>query len=81
MRGRLDDAIGQVLLRLAVLLERKVAGEDAADRWLARRNAAIRGAYRRGVPIEELAARLGLTQSWIRQKIADGKQSAVEEPA
>ncbi|MFE2832224.1 hypothetical protein ACFXI6_14420 [Streptomyces mirabilis] len=81
MRRRFDELAGQVLLRLAMLLELKVAGEDAADRWLTRRNAAIRGANRRGIPVEVLAARLGLTPSWIRQKIADGKEPAVDTAA
>lgn len=81
MRRWWNDTTGRLLLRLAVVLERRVAGDDAASRWLSRRNAAIRGAHRRGVPVEVLAVRLGLTPSWIRQKIADGKAPEVEEAA
>jgi transcriptional regulator with XRE-family HTH domain len=49
-----------------------------------RRDRAIRAARRRGVTVEELAARLGLTTSWIRQVLAGKKAPeppAVEEAA
>jgi transcriptional regulator with XRE-family HTH domain len=49
-----------------------------------RRDRAIRAARRKGVPIEELAAGLGLSQGWIRQVLAGKKvaePAAVEEPA
>ncbi|MER5694905.1 hypothetical protein ABT088_25035 [Streptomyces mirabilis] len=80
MSRRLDDIAGRLLLRLAVVLHRTVAGRDAAERLQARRNRALRAAYRRGVPVEELAARMRLTPSWIRQ-VLNGKKPAVEEAA
>ena len=73
-----NDTAGRLLLHLAVVLHRTVAGRTAQERQIARRDAAIRAARRRGVTIEELAARLGLTTSWIRQVLA-GKRAA--EPA
>ncbi|MGW2971288.1 hypothetical protein ACWDBO_31345 [Streptomyces mirabilis] len=76
----MDDIAGRLLLRLAVVLHRTVAGRDAAERLQARRNRALRAAYRRGVPVEELAARMRLTPSWIRQ-VLNGKKPAVEEAA
>lgn len=81
MASRLNDMAGQLLLRWAAFLHRTVAGRDAAERLQARRNAAIRGAYRRGVSVEELAARMRLTPSWIRQVLAGRKPPAVEEAA
>lgn len=80
MSRRLDDIAGRLLLRLAVVLHRTVAGRAAAERLQARRNRALRAAYRRGVPVEELAARMRLTPSWIRQ-VLNGKKPAVEEAA
>jgi Mor family transcriptional regulator len=76
----LDDVAGRLLLRLAVVLHRTVAGRAARERLQARRNRALRAAYRRGVPVEELAARMQLTPSWIRQ-VLNGKKPAVEEAA
>jgi hypothetical protein len=76
----LDDIAGWLLLRLAVLLHRTVAGRDAAERLQARRNRALRAAYRRGVPVEVLAAQMRLTPSWIRQ-VLNEKKPAVEEAA
>lgn len=84
MARRWNDAIGRLLLRVAVVLHRTVASKAAGERLQARRNAALRAAYRRGVPVEELAARLGLTTSWIRQVLAGKKAPeppAVEEAA
>ncbi|MEU0818900.1 hypothetical protein [Streptomyces mirabilis] len=80
MSRRLDDIAGRLLLRLAVVLHRTVAGREAAERLQARRNRALRAAYRRGVPVEELAARMRLTPNWIRQ-VLNGKKPAVEEAA
>jgi transcriptional regulator with XRE-family HTH domain len=62
------------------MLEHTLAGEAAAERLKARRNAALRGAHQRGVTVEELAARLGLSEGWVRQVLA-GKKPAVEEAA
>lgn len=79
-----NDTAGRLLLRLAAVLHRSVASDKANSRWLSRRDRAIRAARRRGVPIEELAARLGLTTSWIRQVLAGKKVAeppAVEEAA
>lgn len=81
MRRRLDDVAGRLLLRIAVVLHRTVAGRDANDRLQARRNGALRAAYRRGVPVEVLAARMRLTPSWIRQVLAGKKPPVVEEAA
>lgn len=84
MQRRWDDAIGWLLLRAAVVLERAVAGEQAGERLKARRNAALRAAYRRGVPVEELAARMRLSQGWVRQVLNGRKpaeSAAVEEAA
>jgi hypothetical protein len=81
MARRLDDVVGRLLLQLAVALERSVAGERAGERLKARRNAAVRGAHRRGVSVEVLAARLGLSPGWVRQVLAGKKPPAVEEAA
>jgi hypothetical protein len=70
--------VGRLLLHTAVVLHRTVAGRVARERWRSRRDWAIRAARRRGVPIEELAAGLGLSAGWIRQVLA-GKRPA--EPA
>ena len=78
MARRWDDAVGRLLLRWAVVLHRTVAGRTARERQVARRDAAIRGARQRGVPVEELAASLGLSEGWVRQVLA-GKRAA--EPA
>ena len=71
--------MGRLQLWMAVALHRTVAGRVARERMQGRRDRAIRAARRRGVPIEELAARLGLTTSWIRQVLAGRK--VVEPPA
>jgi transposase-like protein len=74
-----DDTAGRLLLRLAAVLHRTVASDKANSRWLSRRDRAIRAARRRGVTVEELAERLELTTSWIRQVLAGKK--AIEPPA
>ncbi|MER6064539.1 hypothetical protein [Streptomyces sp. NPDC001792] len=79
MRRRWNDAIGRLLMHAAVLLHRTVAGREATERLQARRNAALRSAHRRGVPVEELSARMGLSAGWIRQVLAGKK--APEPPA
>lgn len=81
MARRWNDAVGWLLLRTAVVLHRAVASEEAGRRLQARRNGALRGAYRRGVPVEELAARMGLSPGWVRQVLAGRKPPAVEEAA
>ncbi|MEU4154784.1 hypothetical protein [Streptomyces antimycoticus] len=84
MARRWDDAVGRLLLHTAVVLHRTVAGRVARERWRARRDWAIRAARRRGVPIEELAARMGLSAGWIRQVLAGRRPvepAAVEEAA
>jgi hypothetical protein len=77
----LNDATGRLLLSLAVFLERATASRQAVARWKLRRNAVVRAAHQRGVPVEVLAARLGLTPSWIRYVIRDPEKAAVEEAA
>ncbi|MGA4964476.1 hypothetical protein [Streptomyces pseudogriseolus] len=81
MRGKLDDALGWLLLRAAVVLHRVVASREATRRLRQRRNEALRRAHRRGVPVEVLAAETGLTQSWVRYVIRDPEKAAVEEAA
>ncbi|MFC9669577.1 MULTISPECIES: hypothetical protein [unclassified Streptomyces] len=80
MRRRLDDIAGRLLLRPAVVLHRTVTGRDAQERLQGRRNRMVRAAYQRGVPVEELAERMRLTPSWIRQ-VLNGKKPALEETA
>ncbi|MBB5129784.1 hypothetical protein [Streptomyces griseoloalbus] len=77
----MNDALGWLLLRVAVVLHRAVASREATRRARRRRNEALRRAHRRGVPVEVLAARLGLTQSWVRYVIRDPEKAAVEEAA
>lgn len=81
MQRRWDDALGRLLLRLAVFLHRTMAGAAARERLQARRNAAIHGAYRRGVSVETLAEQLRLSQGWVRQVLAGKRPPAVEEAA
>ncbi|MBC7273358.1 MAG: hypothetical protein H5T76_32475 [Streptomyces sp.] len=76
-RGR-DDMAGLLLLGLAVVLHRTVASKRATERIQARRNAMVRAAHRRGVPVPRLAAGLGLTEGWVR-KVLNGRGPAVEE--
>jgi transcriptional regulator with XRE-family HTH domain len=75
---------GRLLLTAAVFLHRTVAGRVARERWQLRRNAALRAAWRHGVPVAELAARLGLSEGWVRQ-VLNGRKPAeppvVEEAA
>lgn len=76
--------LGWLLLRVAVVLHRVVASRQAVERRQRQRNAALRGAHRRGVPVPELAASLGLSEGWIRQVLAGRKPPeppAVEEAA
>ncbi|MER6346397.1 hypothetical protein ACWC10_24495 [Streptomyces sp. NPDC001595] len=68
MRG-VRGAAGWALVGWAVLLERTVAGKAAVVRLKRARNAALRAAHRRGVPAETLAARLGLSEAWMRRVV------------
>jgi predicted transcriptional regulator len=68
-----DDVAGRLLLWWAVQLQKRVASKRAWDRMQERRNRAVRAAERRGMPVEEIAARLGLTQGWVRQ-VLKGKR-------
>jgi hypothetical protein len=77
----LNDVAGWLLLRLAVVLHRTVAGRRAVERVQQRRNAALRAAYRRGVSVPELAAGLGLTEGWVRQVLNGKKPPIIEEAA
>lgn len=84
MKRKFDDLAGRLLLRWAVVLHHTVAGRSARERQIARRDAAIRGAHRRGVSVEQLATRMRLTPSWIRQVLAGRKPAEppeVEEAA
>ncbi|MFF4489457.1 hypothetical protein ACFY0F_23660 [Streptomyces sp. NPDC001544] len=84
MRRWWNDTAGRLLLHAAVVLHRTVAGRAARERMQARRNGMLRAANRRGVPVEELAARMGLSAGWIRQVLAGRKPAeppAVEEAA
>lgn len=81
MARRLDDVVGRLLLQAAVVLHRTVAGRAATERLQQRRNAALRAAHRRGIPVEELAARMRLSPGWVRQVLAGRKPPAVEEAA
>jgi Mor family transcriptional regulator len=75
-----NDTLGRLLLAVAVALHRSVAGGPARERWQLRRNAALRAAWRRGVPMAELAARLGLSEGWVRQ-VLNGKKPPMVEVA
>jgi hypothetical protein len=77
----LDDAAGRLLLQLAVVVHRGIASRTAVRAWKLRRNEVLRAAHRRGVPVDVLAGRLGLTQSWVRYVIRDPEKAAVEEAA
>ncbi|KAB1146797.1 helix-turn-helix transcriptional regulator [Streptomyces luteolifulvus] len=81
MAGRLSDITGQLLLQWAAFLHRTVAGRDARQRNIDRRDGAVRAAYRRGVTVEQLAARMRLTPSWIRQVLNGKRPPEVEEAA
>jgi transcriptional regulator with XRE-family HTH domain len=77
----LDNTLGRLLLALAVAMHRTVAGGPARERWQLRRNAALRAANRRGVPVAELAARLGLSEGWVRQVLNGKRPPVIEEAA
>lgn len=81
MDRRLDDVADRLLLTAAVVLHRTIAGGVARERWQARRNMALRSAYRRGVSVPELASGLGLSEGWVRQVLAGKKPPVIEEAA
>lgn len=81
MQRTWNEAAGWLLLRLAVLLHRTVAGPAARERVQLRRNTALRGAHRRGVSVPELAAQLGLSEGWVRQVLNGKRPPEVEEAA
>jgi Mg-chelatase subunit ChlI len=72
-------AAGRLLLEAAVVMERTVAGRRAAARWHRRRNAVLRAAGRLGVPVETLAARLGLSERRVRKVLHERRPPAPEE--
>jgi hypothetical protein len=74
-----QGAAGRALLEAAVVLERAVASKRAVARWQGRRNAALRAAGRLGVPVETLAARLGLSERWVRKVVHARKAAASRE--
>ncbi|MEU9065752.1 hypothetical protein AB0D60_02510 [Streptomyces sp. NPDC048306] len=59
MARRWEGPAGRLLLGLAVLLDRTVTGKAAKRRLQHCRDAALRAAYRRGVPVEVLASGRG----------------------
>ncbi|MGW1135624.1 hypothetical protein [Streptomyces griseoluteus] len=81
MRRWWNDWAGRLLLRAAAVLERVIASKTAVARWKLRRNQVVRAAHRRGVPVEVLAARLGLTASWVRYVVRNPRKAALEEAA
>ncbi|MFJ7176444.1 hypothetical protein ACIQXA_08550 [Streptomyces massasporeus] len=76
-----NDLAGRLLLTAAALLHRTVASRVARERWQLRRNAALRAANRRGVPVPALAAGLGLSEGWVRQVLNGKKPPVIEEAA
>ncbi len=81
MARRWEGPAGRLLLGLAVLLDRTVTGKAAKRRLQHCRDAALRAAYRRGVPVEVLASRTRLTQRWVRTVVTGGKPPSVDEAA
>ncbi|MFC8000119.1 hypothetical protein ACFUVQ_28655 [Streptomyces rochei] len=76
-----EGAAGRLMLALAALLHRTVTGEAARKRLHDCRDAALRAAYRRGVPLEVLASRTRLTQGRVREVVTGGKRPPVDEAA
>jgi hypothetical protein len=60
---------GRVLLHWARLLQRTVASRDRREALVARRNAAMRAAYERGVDRETIARTIGLSQARVGQAL------------
>jgi hypothetical protein len=81
VQRKLSDVAGRLLLTLAAVLHQRIASKTAVKAWKLRRNVAMRAAHRRGVPVDVLAARTGLTQSWVRYVIKNPKKAALEEAA
>ncbi|MGW0815661.1 hypothetical protein ACWD00_20755 [Streptomyces viridiviolaceus] len=76
-----EGLAGRLLLATAVFLHRTATSEAATRRLLQWRNAALRSAHRRGVPVEVLASRTRLTQGWVRQVVTRGRPPVVDEAA
>ncbi|MBD0418754.1 hypothetical protein AB0L35_30475 [Streptomyces sp. NPDC052309] len=75
------DLAGRLLVGLAVLLHRTLTDEAARRRQQEWRNAVLRAAHRRGVPVEVLASRTRLTQGWVRHVVIGRRPPAVDEAA
>ncbi|WP_121750086.1 hypothetical protein [Streptomyces sp. E2N166] len=76
-----EGVTGRLSLVLAVLLHRTVTGQAAKRRLQHWRDAALRAAYRRGVPVEVIASRTRLTRRRVRTVVAGGKPPPVDEAA
>ncbi|WND33865.1 hypothetical protein RI578_05990 [Streptomyces sp. BB1-1-1] len=76
-----EDMAGRLSLGLAVLLHRTVAGGAAKKRLQNWRDAALRGAHRRGLPVEVISARTRLSQSRVRAVVTGGKPPPVDRAA
>ncbi|KFG72707.1 hypothetical protein ACFFKE_33070 [Streptomyces mutabilis] len=81
MARKWEGTAGLLLLGLAVLLDRTVASRTAEKRNRDWRDAALRAAYRRGVPVTVLASRTRLTQGWVKTVVTGGKPPPVDEAA
>jgi len=69
MRHRWDDLAGELLVRLAAQLHRRMTSNEARARWLAHRNRLLRAAHGRGVDVAKLARRLHLTEGHLRSNV------------
>ncbi|AQS66596.1 hypothetical protein [Streptomyces pactum] len=76
-----EGVAGRLSLQLAVLLHRTVTGRAAKKRHQHWRDAALRAAHRRGVPVEVIASRTRLTQRRVRTVVTGGKPPPVDEAA
>lgn len=79
MQGRVNHVTGWLLVIVAAALHHAVASRAAWERWQQWRNAALRAANRRHVPVPELAARLGLSAGWVRLVLNGRKPTEAEE--
>jgi hypothetical protein len=78
VKDKWDHLSGQALLAFAAVWHRWLASDAAVSRLKLRRNLALSAANRRGVPMDALAARLGLTKSWIRSVLRDPRREAAK---
>jgi hypothetical protein len=60
---------GRALLRWARLLQHTVAGRDRRKQHVARRNAAMRAAYRRGIDRDTIIRTIGLSGEQVRKAL------------